>query len=254
MQLADLRLAVRPRNTWEAMDLGIRLAQSEAGLLWKTWACVSAPVFLLVLFLSAVMGQHWSVLLLWWLKPLYDYALLIVLSRRVFGETPHWRDTLAALAGSWRHGLLNNLLLRRLSMSRTYLLPVWLLENLPAHERTVRISLLRNQYTGRARWLLVLMLHFEAILCVTLLSLVFWLAPAGQTGTLWELFTESHKSNLVEAAQLFAYYAAISVIEPFYVAAGFSLYLNRRTELEAWDLELAFRHLRERLDAQGRSS
>jgi hypothetical protein len=31
------------------------------------------------------------------------------------------------------------------------------------------------------------------------------------------------------------------VIAPFYVAAGFALYLARRTELEAWDLELQFR-------------
>jgi hypothetical protein len=34
---------------------------------------------------------------------------------------------------------------------------------------------------------------------------------------------------------------ALSVIAPFYVAAGFALYLGRRTDLEAWDLELRFR-------------
>jgi hypothetical protein len=33
---------------------------------------------------------------------------------------------------------------------------------------------------------------------------------------------------------------AMSVMAPFYVAAGFALYLGRRTRLEAWDLELAF--------------
>jgi hypothetical protein len=38
------------------------------------------------------------------------------------------------------------------------------------------------------------------------------------------------------------------------VAAGFTLYLNRRTELEAWDLELAFRHLQERLAALRRTT
>jgi hypothetical protein len=35
----------------------------------------------------------------------------------------------------------------------------------------------------------------------------------------------------------------MSLIAPFYVAAGFALYLTRRTELEAWDIELAFRRL-----------
>lgn len=35
--------------------------------------------------------------------------------------------------------------------------------------------------------------------------------------------------------------------EPVYVACGFTLYLNRRTALEAWDIELTFRRLRQRL-------
>ncbi len=31
-------------------------------------------------------------------------------------------------------------------------------------------------------------------------------------------------------------------VEPFYVAAGFAMYLNRRVELEAWDVEQELRH------------
>ena len=34
---------------------------------------------------------------------------------------------------------------------------------------------------------------------------------------------------------------AVLLIEPFYVAAGFAMYLNRRAELEAWDIEQEFR-------------
>jgi hypothetical protein len=40
-----------------------------------------------------------------------------------------------------------------------------------------------------------------------------------------------------------AYLVALSLIEPLYVASGFTLYLNRRTELEGWDIEIAFRQL-----------
>ncbi|MEG0184369.1 MAG: DUF4129 domain-containing protein, partial [Stenotrophomonas sp.] len=40
---------------------------------------------------------------------------------------------------------------------------------------------------------------------------------------------------------------AAALIGPFYVAAGFGLYLNRRTQMEAWDVEIALRRLRERL-------
>jgi hypothetical protein len=39
---------------------------------------------------------------------------------------------------------------------------------------------------------------------------------------------------------------AMAAVEPFYVAAGFGLYLNRRVQLEGWDLEQAFRSLGQR--------
>ena len=39
----------------------------------------------------------------------------------------------------------------------------------------------------------------------------------------------------------FTYAAVIVFLEPFYVAAGFALYLNRRVELEAWDVEQELR-------------
>ena len=42
---------------------------------------------------------------------------------------------------------------------------------------------------------------------------------------------------------------AVSLIEPMYVAAGFTLYLQRRTMLEGWDIELRFRHLTDRVAA-----
>jgi len=42
------------------------------------------------------------------------------------------------------------------------------------------------------------------------------------------------------------YAAAVLLLEPFYVAAGFGLYLNRRTLLEGWDIEVALRRIAER--------
>jgi len=38
----------------------------------------------------------------------------------------------------------------------------------------------------------------------------------------------------------------VLLLEPFYVAAGFALYLNRRTLLEGWDIEVALRRIAER--------
>ena len=38
-----------------------------------------------------------------------------------------------------------------------------------------------------------------------------------------------------------AYALTILFLEPFYVAAGFGMYLSRRVELEAWDIEQELR-------------
>jgi hypothetical protein len=39
----------------------------------------------------------------------------------------------------------------------------------------------------------------------------------------------------------------VTLVEPFYVGAGFGLYLNCRTRIEGWDVELAFRRMATRL-------
>jgi len=39
----------------------------------------------------------------------------------------------------------------------------------------------------------------------------------------------------------FAYAVVVIFLEPFYVASGFAIYLGRRAELEAWDIEQEFR-------------
>jgi hypothetical protein len=44
-----------------------------------------------------------------------------------------------------------------------------------------------------------------------------------------------------------ACWLASVLIGPFFVGAGFGLYLNRRTQMEAWDVEIALRRLRDRL-------
>lgn len=249
MRLADLRLAVRPRRPLEATDLGVRLVQAEAAAVWRAWFSVTLPVLLLALAVTLATGGL-GTLLLWWLKPLYDLAVQQVLSRRVFGDDVPPRASLRLFASAWRHGLAGHLLWRRLSMSRAYLLPVWLLEQLPAGERRERLALLRRHQGGQARSLHVAMAQVELCLALALLSLLFWFAPQGAVPDLWALLTED-ANRATQLITLLAVYAAMSLTEPFYAGAGFSLYLNRRTELEAWDLELAFRQLRARLAGPG---
>jgi hypothetical protein len=44
-----------------------------------------------------------------------------------------------------------------------------------------------------------------------------------------------------------AYYLTLVFWGPYYVAGGFTLYLNARTQSEAWDIRLTWQRLSERL-------
>jgi hypothetical protein len=77
-----------------------------------------------------------------------------------------------------------------------------------------------------------------------MLSLFAWFAPTGMGdgGALIDSLWRSEMQFLIAAT----YAAAVAFLEPYFVAAGFGLYLNRRVELEAWDLEQEFRHAQPR--------
>jgi hypothetical protein len=53
---------------------------------------------------------------------------------------------------------------------------------------------------------------------------------------------------VVDLGDNLAYVLAESLIEPFFVTAGFALYLSRRVMLEGWDVELGLRRLARRLE------
>ncbi len=76
---------------------------------------------------------------------------------------------------------------------------------------------------------------------LALLSLIGWFAPQGYDGRLGSAFFGGDGGALLNGVSTIAYALTIGFLEPFYVAAGFALYLNRRAELEAWDIEQEFR-------------
>ena len=82
----------------------------------------------------------------------------------------------------------------------------------------------------------------EAGLTIAMLSLVFWFAPSGRTPDVLEVLSGQGPGFLTLAITI-AYALAVLFLEPFYVAAGFSMYLNRRAELEGWDIEQEFRRV-----------
>ena len=249
MRLTDANAAIRPRSAWEALDLGTLLARRQARLLVSSWALLTLPVFALLTLLFW-QAPFWSLALFWWLKPLFERLPLHILSRSLFGAPPTLKEALRALPGLLRPQLLASLTWRRLSPTRSFDLPVLQLEGLSGSARSQRLVVLGQRDSGAASWLTVVGVHIESALWLGLLALMYLLLPQqmeidwrwqillGSDGGDW-LWLE-HLSNLLYALLL-------CVWEPVYVACGFSLYLNRRTALEAWDIELQFRRLRQRL-------
>lgn len=250
MHLNDASVAIRPRSAWEALDLGTLLARRHGSLLMLTWALLTLPVFAL---LSLVFWQYPSLalLLFWWLKPLYERLPLFILSHALFGHTPGVGESLRALPGLLRQQWLACLTWRRLSLTRSFDLPVLQLEQLSGSDRNQRLIVLGQRNTGVATWLTIVGMHLELALWLGALALLYLLIPAELLSELkWqELLYASDELLWLEHLSNLLYALVLMVWEPIYVASGFSLYLNRRTQLEAWDLELSFRRLRERLQS-----
>ncbi|MCW1246266.1 DUF4129 domain-containing protein [Pseudomonas sp. SAICEU22] len=251
MRLSDVTVTIRPRTTWEAMDLGVLMAQQHRRLLMTSWAIVTLPVYAL---LSLLLWDSPSlvVFLFWWLKPAFDRLPLYIVSKALFGETPTLKQALRQWPALLKPQLLASLTWRRLSLSRSFLMPVVQLEGLAGEAREQRLRVLLQRNGGAAQWLTIIGVHLETALWFGLMALFYLFVPQ-QVELEWDWQTlvavAEHDWLWLEHLLNFLYPLLLIIWEPIYVACGFSLYLNRRTILEAWDIELVFRRLRQRLSA-----
>lgn len=251
MRLSDATVAIRPRSTWEAMDLGVLMSQQHRRLLMTSWAIVTLPLFA-VLTLLLWDSPSLAVFIFWWLKPAFERLPLYILSKALFGETPTLKQALREFPRLLKPQWLASLTWRRLSLSRSFLLPVVQLEGLDGTDRQQRLQVLLQRNAGAAQWLTIIGMHLETALWIGLMVLFYMLLPQ-QIETDWDwqslILDADHHWRWLEHLTN-AFYALVLVVwEPIYVACGFSLYLNRRTALEAWDIELVFRRLRQRLNS-----
>jgi hypothetical protein len=243
VQLDRIELVLRRRSPWEAIDLGLVMVRQWRGPVYRVWLSVVLPVAV------AILAVLWAwpgagMLAVWWLKPVADRVLLKLFSEATFGEPPTprevWRSIPALLRGS---GLLSGLTFRRFSPYRSFELPIRQLEGQRGKALRLRSRTLSRKVAGYAFWLMFVCAHLVVIFEFGLVQLVGFLAPGDAPGGFSLFFGDAGllELHLFNAAWLIAE----SIVEPFYVAAGFSLYLNRRSELEGWDIEVAFRHMAE---------
>lgn len=252
MQLDSLTVALRPRTNWEAIDLGVAMARMHWKRLILAWLALYVPVVLLI---SAVLSSHLAVAsaIVWWLKPMFDRVPLFMLSRATFGDMPGIGETLKSLLPVWRRNLLRDLTIGRLNMARSFDMPVRDLEGLRGKAARRRLKDLHERTRNSAVWLTLACVNFELVVMLSLIALMFLLVPQGaHPAFLAELFTpgDTDWQNAILTA---LYYLAVTLVEPFYMAAGFALYLNRRTLLEGWDIEIVFRRMAQRIQSQAKA-
>jgi hypothetical protein len=253
MQLNETTLVIRPRTPWEAIDLGVLLAARHWRLLLSSWALATLPLFAV---LTLLLWNHPTLVLvlIWWLKPAFERLPLHILAQALFAAPPPVGQALRQWLRLLRPQLLTSLTWRRLSLSRSFTLPVQQLEGLDGQPRVRRLALLRRHNGGVARWLTLVGMHLELLLSLGAVALLYMLTPHAFNG-----FADQQlllDAQYVEATWLIhlrnvVYVLVLLIWEPVYVACGFTLYLNRRTVLEGWDIELQFRRLRERVTRSG---
>lgn len=242
MRLEQLAFEPRPRSAQESLDLGLALLQAHRGRVLAVLALQVAVIGLPVLALTGG-SPLWALGVLWWMKPIFNEGTLFVLSRAAFGERVGPWAYLRGLRSAHGAATLPWLLWRRFSLFRAATLPVGRLEGLRGATRRARCRGLLNTGLGTAFGLTVATFVFQLLVVAGFYALLQamrlpgtdpgWLSLQGNPRLPW--------------LGLGTGVLALGLIEPFYQAAGFGLYLSRRASLEAWDLELAFRRLATRV-------
>lgn len=249
----------RRRTAWESADLGLRMVALRPFFYFFLQFCFLLPIYALI-SLPFYNNPTWVLFILWWLKPAFEAGLVLALSKQVFGQPLQFSGCLKdAWRSIWRYRIIGDLLWRRFSLRRAVILPVTVLEKVKGKEHAKRRREIGYKTAAQSGWLTFFGAHFESILLYGLMLLLGWLffspnahfdvEPDGLFDSLSEIgnyffITQTHWSwHLVN---LF-YVIILSFWTPFFVAANFSIYLQARSDNEAWDIRLSFRQIAKRM-------
>ena len=246
MNLDSVTVHLRSRTPWEAIDIGFALARRWYFKLWRLWLLTALPALVLLCgcsFLLPGSAAKWTLFLFWFFKPVYEPALLSWTGQALFGT----QKPLAGIIGEVRSALtlksIRSLLLSRFSLHRSFSLPVLQLEGLEGPDKKKRLALLRDDSTT-AILLTIGGFCIEVVLTGSLLSTIFWMVPETLRWVDFGDFVFTPDNWLL----LFSYVVSCSVLAPLYICSGFMMYISRRVELEAWDIEIGFKRLRQQLE------
>ncbi len=252
MRLDEVTAEIRPRSDWEAVDLGFALVRRDF------WRCFSAWWLAVLVPTAAAAWWLWErpmlwLLLFWWWKPAGSRMVLFELSRRLFGERPAWIRSLKEIPRAWTRRFFHRFILGRLSPWLPVTLAVEDLEGLRGRAHKQRRQQLARRGEGVVMWIYLIADLAACWFGLAILMLAGMFIPEGQDGA-WQMALESwDPSNPTEIPPLILRVVAVCVMlamsltDVFVTGAGFGIYLNNRTWLEGWDVELALKRLARRL-------
>lgn len=248
MQLDKLLLDLRPRPHWQALDLGMFLLRSSGSTVYAAWLALWLPLMALMCLMvwwQPQLAWLW-ILLPWWLRPMLERIVVYILARAVFSEHVSWLDAIKAWPGQWRGGSLRLLTWWRLFMpGRGLFQAIWQLEGARGAAAARRIDIIgRDGTASAAYWYGIVCAHFEMILMFGSTGLLSLFMSDQDLANPLSLLMASN-ANANEASWLGCLSEAVAggIIGPIYSACTFTLYLNRRAALEAWDIEIVLRQL-----------
>ena len=238
------KLALRHRTNFEAIGAGALLARKFWLELLAGWLVVAVPVFIVVWFIP---NLFWSIVLLWFFKPLYERIPLRFIASKLFDQQASARQTLRTIfmGDTWLW-----LSLFRFFPGRSTHTPIAALENTESAPIRVdqRRRLIRDRIIGYYLILHLLMFFMEISLVVFFIAIIDWVwsiifsitpeLPTINQQVLLEI-TSSGGGQLLKTLVFISF----AVLAPFYICCGFAIYLNKRIELEGWDIDLGFRRL-----------
>jgi len=245
VNVSRAEIVLRERRFWESLDV--------AGPMYRRWmgpiaVFFGAPFAVVVAALMVALSHvpPWvPALVIWWLKPLWDRLVMVPAGVLMFEPGASYKTMAGSLTKVISASLGADLTWRRFSPLRAYLIPVSMYERLGRREGSKRKRWLRRNSVWKLfgiTWLCIgleglvglsLALTFMAMSSVSVVA--FGSTAAQNTSLLYNLI----------------YATVVLCVEPFYVLASFSMYVNRRTSAEGWDLQLAFSRLRSRFPATG---
>lgn len=246
MQLEKMTAQVRPRPAWEAVDLGFMMLQRWYRPVIFSWLVLTLPVFIVINYFFYDRPVL-AAILFWWLLPIFDRIPLHILSRALFAEVVSTKSLLRDWSRILLPHLIKMLTIYRLDFARSYNMPVWQLEKLSGNARAERARVLKKMQYSNAIGLGLMCIFIEIIMFFSLFGLLMMFMPEFYSEQLFDALLNN--DNIWWAGPLVNVfvYTTFLIVEPFYVAGGFSLYINRRTELEGWDIEIVFRQLAQRI-------